>query len=80
MRLLLKLKASQDGEFPYNYQYPFSSAIYKILRFGSPAFAGFLHNIGYRLLFTLNGDPKLICISYLCGCGEKNQLRFGWSA
>jgi CRISPR-associated endoribonuclease Cas6 len=49
MRLLLKLKLLQTREFTYNYHYPLSSAIYNILHFGSPEFAEFLHDKGFKL-------------------------------
>lgn len=41
----------QDGKIklPLNYNYIFSSVIYKFLKLGSPEFAYFLHNIGFKL-------------------------------
>ncbi len=50
MRLLLKLNARHaDSLLPINYQYQLSSAIYKLLKFGSEEFAQFLHDRGYPL-------------------------------
>ncbi len=46
MRLQLHL-SSYSSELKYNYNYSLSSAIYKLLRFGSPEFASFLHDIGF---------------------------------
>lgn len=48
MRLLIKLEACKP-ELTHNYYYPLSAAIYKLLRFGSPEFASFLHEIGFKL-------------------------------
>jgi len=49
MRLNLKLKAFNSEFVSANYNYALSSAIYKLLRLGSPEFADFLHNKGYVL-------------------------------
>jgi len=49
MRLLLTLELTGLQRLPLNYNYPLSSAIYKLLKFGSPEFADFLHNTGYKL-------------------------------
>ncbi len=49
MRLLLTLKQVNNENIPANYFYPLSAAIYKLLKFGSPEFSSFLHDIGYPL-------------------------------
>lgn len=60
MRLKIELQANNTKTIPFNYHYQFSSAIYLLLKFGSPEFSDFLHNIGY----TLNGKPyKLFTFS-----------------
>ncbi len=46
MRLKLLLKCVDKYLTP-NYNYPLSAAIYKMLKFGSPEFAEFLHDVGY---------------------------------
>ncbi|PJA95414.1 MAG: CRISPR-associated endoribonuclease Cas6 [Ignavibacteriales bacterium CG_4_9_14_3_um_filter_34_10] len=48
MRLKLTL-FSQDEFFPLNYNYYLSSAIYKLLKFGSEEFSNFLHDKGFQL-------------------------------
>lgn len=59
MRLLLKLK-SESSLIPHNFNYPFSSAIYKFLQFGSAEFSEFLHHKG----FSVNGKSyKLFTFS-----------------
>jgi CRISPR-associated endoribonuclease Cas6 len=73
MRLKLSL-TTNDRLFPLNYNYYLSSAIYKLLHFGSPKFTTFLHDKG----FQLNGKPyKLFSFAlrfdhFLIG---KNNLR-----
>ena len=48
MRLLIKLKS--DNQFlPFNYNYPLSSAIYNLLRIGTPEFAQLLHDKGFKV-------------------------------
>lgn len=47
MRILLKL-ATHNKYITLNYNYQLSSAIYNLLRFGSPEFAEFLHSTGYK--------------------------------
>src|SRR4051794_13075965 len=48
MRLKLTLQTLHHPAFlPFNYQYPLSSAIYKIIRSADKEFATFLHNKGY---------------------------------
>ncbi|GAB6282828.1 MAG: CRISPR-associated endoribonuclease Cas6 [Ignavibacterium sp.] len=59
MRLKLTLN-SNDKFIPVNYNYYLSASIYRLLNFGSPEFAEFLHNKG----FVLNGKPyKLFCFA-----------------
>lgn len=53
VRLKIELHTRDTKRFPFNYHYQFSSAIYLLLKFGSPEFSDFLHNIGYKL----NGKP-----------------------
>ncbi len=48
MRIKIKLKCSSNFKLSINYNYAFSAAIYKLLRFGSEEFAQFLHNTGYK--------------------------------
>ena len=66
MRIKLTLAATNRSEFfkiPINYQYPLSAAIYKILNSGSPEYARFLHDQGYK---TPDGRlSKLFTFSYL---------------
>jgi CRISPR-associated endoribonuclease Cas6 len=48
MRLKLRLQTSSVPAFlPFNYQYPLSAAIYKIIQTADSRFAAFLHNQGY---------------------------------
>lgn len=47
MIFLIKLNAQVPAIIPINYQYPLSSAIYKILAKGDTAYAAFLHEKGY---------------------------------
>lgn len=47
MRLKLSLHTKQYSLLPFNYQYPLSSAIYKIIQSADAEFAAFLHNTGY---------------------------------
>ncbi len=49
MRLSISLKAYNTDFISANYNYALSSAIYKLLKLGSPEFADFLHNKGYEL-------------------------------
>ncbi|MBI9072361.1 MAG: CRISPR-associated endoribonuclease Cas6 [Melioribacteraceae bacterium] len=48
MKLALKLK-TKNNLLPINYNYPLSSAIYKLLQFGSPKFSEYLHSKGYKV-------------------------------
>lgn len=47
MRLLIKLISYNTTEVSLNYNYALSSAIYSLLKFGSPEFSEFLHSQGY---------------------------------
>lgn len=63
-KITLKLKDTNENIIPINYQYPLSSAFYKIFQKGNPEYADFLHNEGYGKgykLFTfsdLKGNLK----------------------
>lgn len=47
MRFRLNLQTNRGSLLPFNYQYPLSSAIYKIIQRADKEFAAFLHNKGY---------------------------------
>lgn len=48
MRFKITLQAKESNcVIPINYQYPLSSALYKIIAKGNERYAGFLHNTGY---------------------------------
>jgi CRISPR-associated endoribonuclease Cas6 len=48
VRLLLTLNSGREGQrIPVNYQYPFASAIYKILHNADAEYSAFLHEKGY---------------------------------
>lgn len=47
MRFRLSLSTIGGALVPFNYQYPLSSAIYKIIQRADEKFAAFLHNTGY---------------------------------
>jgi CRISPR-associated endoribonuclease Cas6 len=49
MRLKLTLYSDNENLISYNYHYHLSSAIYKLLQFGSKDFSAFLHDNGFRL-------------------------------
>ncbi len=49
MRLKLSLRANNTNKISINYNYSLSSAIYKLLEFGSPEFSTFLHDLGYSI-------------------------------
>ena len=49
MRIVIHLNCKAETSIPINYNYQLSSAIYNLLRFGSPEFSDFLHDKGYRL-------------------------------
>lgn len=49
MRLKFTLKEVDNSPLSINYNYALSSAIYNLLRFGSPEFSQFLHSKGYQL-------------------------------
>lgn len=60
LRLKLYLVSEILAEISPNYQYPLSAAIYNLLRFGSPEFSSFLHDIGFKQ----NGRTyKLFCFA-----------------
>ncbi|HLR37153.1 MAG TPA: hypothetical protein VK084_03825, partial [Chitinophagaceae bacterium] len=68
MQFKIRLIAEEGGSLPFNYQYPLSAAIYKILAKGDKDYAQFLHEEGYgkgykfftfsdlRLKFKKKGD------------------------
>lgn len=77
MRFKLNLQSTQKQSLlPFNYQYPLSSAIYKIIQSADAGFAAFLHNTGYGKghksfkLFTFS-DIKTPFIKN----GDKMQLQ-----
>ena len=47
MRFALELNTQRGSLLPFNYQYPLSSAIYKIIERADKEFSSFLHNRGY---------------------------------
>ncbi len=49
LRIQLLLRNIRSSLLTANYYYPLSAALYKLLRFGSPEFSSFLHDIGYKL-------------------------------
>ena len=49
MRLKLLLQCEGNTFLSLNYYYPLSAAVYNLLRFSSPEFSSFLHDIGYKL-------------------------------
>lgn len=60
LRLKLSLVTEIGSVLSPNYNYSLSSAIYNLLRFGSPEFSKFLHDIGFRQ----NGRVyKLFCFA-----------------
>jgi CRISPR-associated endoribonuclease Cas6 len=49
MQLQLTLTINQPNAcLPFNYQYPLSAAIYKIIERADETYAAFLHNEGYQ--------------------------------
>lgn len=73
MRFKLALHNSvKSALLPFNYQYPLSAAIYKIIQRADAAFAGFLHNEGYT---TGNKSFKLFTFSDIQTPFEKNGDR-----
>ena len=69
MRFKITLRAKEPNSvIPINYQYPLSSALYKIIAKGNEQYSEFLHNTGYgrgfkfftfsdiRCPFEINGD------------------------
>jgi len=49
LRLILHLNCSLNTALPLNYNYQLSSAIYNLLKFGSPEFSRFLHDKGFEI-------------------------------
>lgn len=49
LRIKLILLNEPNGMISANYFYPLSAIVYKLLKFGSPEFSSFLHDIGYKL-------------------------------
>ncbi|NWF88924.1 MAG: CRISPR-associated endoribonuclease Cas6 [Ignavibacteriaceae bacterium] len=71
MRLRVYLTAERNSILSPNYNYPLSAAIYNLLRFGSPEFSQFLHDIGFRQ----NGRTyKLFCFALKF---EEIQVEYG---
>ena len=63
MRFTLTLSANlSENLIPANFQYPFSSWIYRVLNEGNPEFAEFLHSNGYN---DNQKRFKLFCFSNL---------------
>lgn len=64
MRIQIEFELSGKNQFlPFNYQYPVSSWIYKVLSRGDQEFANFLHNKGYVTKHTK--EFKLFTFSQL---------------
>lgn len=79
MHFKLNLQSTQKQSLlPFNYQYPLSAAIYKIIQSADAKFAAFLHNTGYGKghksfkLFTFS-DLKTPFINN----GDRMQLQTG---
>jgi len=72
MRIKLTLRpTNQHCSLPFNYQYPLSIAIYKILQQSSSEYSEFLHNHGY---LGLDGKPrKLFTFSKLFILPKRRQ-------
>lgn len=68
MRLVLHLDVSLNSAIPLNYNYQLSSAIYNLLRLGSPEFSQFLHNTGYKI------DGKKFKLFTFALCFEKTEI------
>ncbi|MDP2362995.1 MAG: CRISPR-associated endoribonuclease Cas6, partial [Ignavibacteria bacterium] len=49
MRIVLHIDCNLNSALPLNYNYQLSSAIYNLLRFGSPEFSMFLHDNGFKI-------------------------------
>ena len=49
LRLKVLLRCKENSYLSLNYFYPLSAALYNLLRFGSPEFSSFLHDIGFKL-------------------------------
>ncbi|MBS3945861.1 MAG: CRISPR-associated endoribonuclease Cas6 [Melioribacter sp.] len=82
MRLLLKLSVNNSNKISLNYNYALSSAIYSLLKFGSPEFSSFLHQIGYKsdnktyklFTFTLKFESTQLTNNYLSFNSPKAYL------
>lgn len=79
MQLKLTLQAVHKPAFlPFNYQYPLSAAIYKIIQSADKEFAAFLHNTGYQ---TAGKTFKLFTFSDIKTpfqqSGDRMQLQSG---
>lgn len=79
MRFKLNLQSLQKKTtLPFNYQYPLSAAIYKIIQAADAGFASFLHNTGYGgghksfKLFTFSDISTRFIKD-----GDRMQLRAG---
>lgn len=71
-RIVLNLIEKLPASIPVNYQYPLSSALYKIISKGDEGYAQFLHEKGYgkgfklftfsqiNCAFSINGDRMLL--------------------
>jgi len=70
MRLKLSLRVVNSNKIALNYNYSLSSAIYKLLEFGSPEFSSFLHDLGYSIenkyykLFTFSIKLEKTALDY----------------
>ena len=76
MRLKVQLQSIRYSSLTLNYFYPFSAAIYNLLKLSSPEFSTFLHDIGFQSngrqykLFTFALKFERIVIQ------EKNMILF----
>jgi len=62
VRLLLTLNSGREKqEIPVNYQYPFASAIYRILQNADAEYSAFLHEKGYGKGFKLFTFSDIKC-------------------
>lgn len=60
MKIKLSFSVNQYSQLNLNYNYNLSAAIYNLLRFGSPEFSSFLHDIGFT---TERKKYKLFCFA-----------------
>lgn len=58
MRFRLSLHTANHQLLPFNYQYPLSAAIYKVIQKADAGFAAFLHNTDYAKAV---GNSSCIC-------------------